>query len=74
MPRKLQYLPYLNLQALLKSYMVHLNRLSAPEDNKRHEKLAKNMIRWEPDLILESDLLALRQNVCKGILSVITLK
>ena len=44
MLRKLQYLPHLNLQALLKSYKVHLKRLSAPEDHKRHEKLAKNVI------------------------------
>ena len=42
--RKLQYLSLLNFQALLKSYKLHLKRLSAPEDHKRHEILAKNMI------------------------------
>ena len=41
---KLQYLPHLNLQALLESYKVNMKRLCATEDHKRHEKLAKNMI------------------------------
>jgi len=44
MLRKLKYLPHFNLQTLLKSHRVHLKGLFTPEDHKRHEKLAKNMI------------------------------